>query len=350
MNKVFIAQLSILANILLASGKITVGLFSKSSAILAAGIDSFIDIFSSLISYLSIKLGQKPADEKHPYGHYKFEVLGGVIITLIIFISGMGIIYNAINKIFNPEIVSIGYISIGIMVISIILNEIMSRIKIHFGKKENSYSLISDGMHSRLDVYTSIIILLGLFFTPYWIYTDSFLAILMGIYILKSSFSIGKEAVDSLLDASAGPEIDKQIEKIANNQNIEINSIKTQKKGSAITANLEIKLAKNLNVGQATKLSEELRKALINSISNLEYVAIQILSHQLQTGYYKPNMGKGMGWQKREQFLEKTKSTEGKGPKGACICEKCGYTIRHQRGTPCSKNNCPNCNIALKRK
>jgi divalent metal cation (Fe/Co/Zn/Cd) transporter len=67
-----IAILSILANALLAGGKIAVGIFSNSAAILAAGIDSFADIFSSSISYIGIKISGKPADKEHPYGHYNY--------------------------------------------------------------------------------------------------------------------------------------------------------------------------------------------------------------------------------------------------------------------------------------
>ena len=74
-----ISQISILANMVLARGKITVGFISNSSAILAEGIHSFMDIFSSAIGYIGIKISRKPEDQKHPYGHYKFEVLAGFL-------------------------------------------------------------------------------------------------------------------------------------------------------------------------------------------------------------------------------------------------------------------------------
>ena len=206
-----IAILSILANVLLAWGKIAVGIFSNSASILAAGIDSFVDIFSSVISYVGIKIAGKPADKEHPYGHYKFEVLGGVIIALIILVTGIGIIYGAFKNLFQPQEIEIGYLAFGIMIFSSIVNEIMARLKTYYGKKENSISLLSDGVHSRIDVYTSLIILVGLCTTPYWVYADSLLAILMGIYIIKEAFLVGKDAAGSLLDVSAGEEIEKTI-------------------------------------------------------------------------------------------------------------------------------------------
>ncbi|MCK4805712.1 MAG: cation transporter, partial [Candidatus Pacebacteria bacterium] len=237
-----VAVISILVNTVLAGCKITVGVFSNSAAILAEGVHSFMDILSSAIGYVGIKISQKPSDQKHPYGHYKFEVLAGTIITLILLATGVGIIYEAYQNFLDPEKIKISYLAFGVMIFSAVANEIMARIKIHFGKKENSISLLSDGIHSRVDVYISLAVLVGLFFTKYWIYSDSLLALLIGLYIIKESFLLGKEAVDCLLDVSADEEIEEKIELIAKTDNIEVSCLKTQKKGSAITANLEIKL------------------------------------------------------------------------------------------------------------
>jgi len=347
--KAKIALISILANLILAGGKIAVGIFSNSAAILAGGIDSFVDIFSSVISYIGIKISGKPADKKHPYGHYKFEVLGGVIITIIIATTGIGIIYNAYKNFFEPAVITINYLAFGVMIFSALVNGLMSRLKIYYGKKENSVSLLSDGAHSRIDVYTSLAILIGLFLTKYWIYADAVLALLMGLYIIKEAFSIGKEAVSSLLDVSAGEKIEAEIRLIAKKQNIEISSLKTQKKGFAATANLEINLPSNLNIEEAIKISDFLRKELTKKIESLQYVAIQIKSHEVETGFYKPNFGSAFHWQRKGRFKDKTEEAAGKGPSGYCVCEKCGRKIAHQRGVPCSNLKCPKCNINLKR-
>ena len=199
-----VAIISILANIILAGGKIVVGVFSGSAAILAEGVHSFMDIFSSAIGYIGIRISRKPEDQKHPYGHYKFEVLAGIIITIILFGDRRRDYLRGISEIFNPSLIKIRYLAFGIMIFSAVVNEIMARLKIHYGKKENSMGLLSDGFHSRVDVYASLAVFAGLFLTKYWIYADSLLAFLIGVYIIKKSFSLGKEAVDSLLDVSAG--------------------------------------------------------------------------------------------------------------------------------------------------
>jgi len=153
-----IAITSILANVFLAGGKLTVGLASNSSAIFAEGLHSGMDILSSAISFAGIKIAKKPVDKKHPYGHYKFEVLAGLIITIILFLTGAFIISESIREFSNPSSVTIGYLALSVMLISAIVNEIMARLKIKYGKKENSVSLLSDGVHSRVDVYASFML------------------------------------------------------------------------------------------------------------------------------------------------------------------------------------------------
>jgi len=344
-----IAAFSVLANIVLAGGKIFVGFISNSSAVLAEGIHSFMDIFSSVVGYLGIRMSQKPEDKEHPYGHYKFEVLAGFFITLILLITGLGIIYEAYQKFLNPALIKLPLLAFGIMLISAVLNELMARLKIYFGKKESSVALLSDGVHSRADVFASLAVFFGLILNKYWLYTDSLLAILIGLYIIKESFSIGKEAVDSLLDTAASPEIENKIKEIVATQNIEMSNLKTQKKGLALTANLEINLPKNLSVEEATKISEQLKEKLMAEIKNLVYVAIQIKSHEAGIEFYKPafGWGRGFGWQRRGKFEKEIRSAKGAGPDGFCVCPQCGYKVSHQRGIPCPTMTCPKCHIPL---
>lgn len=354
MTKEKVSQLSILANCFLASGKIFVGFISHSSSVLAEGVHSLMDVFSSFVSFLGIKIAKKPADKAHPYGHWKFEVLAGVIITLILLTTGVLILKESWQKFKNPSPIKMPILALVMMAISTIVNALMSRLKIKTGKNENSVALISDGLHSRVDVISSLAVFGGLILTKYWVLVDPIFAFLIGIYVIKESISIGREAVDSLLDVSAPPEIEEKIKSILKEQGITLESLKTQKKGSVFTANLEISLPSNLKVEDATKISEKLREKLMLEIENLVYVAIQIKSHEVETGFYKPKVtfpgfGRGFGWQRRGKFREKVSEAQGRGPEGWCFCPKCNYRVKHQRGVPCSTLICPNCKIPLKR-
>jgi cation diffusion facilitator family transporter len=351
-----ISLVSIFINLILTFGKIIIGTFAKSASVLADGIHSSMDVISSVISFFGIKIAKKPVDEKHPYGHYKFEVLSGLIITLLLFFAGIWMIYEAYKGFINPEIISLSYLALGIMTLSVILNTIMSKLKIYYGKKENSLSLLSDGVHDKADVFASLAVLIGLVIMPFWVYIDSILALLIGLYIIKESFSLGKEATDSLLDVSAGKEIEDKMREIIKQNNIQVSDLKTQKKGSIITANIEIELPNKTSVEEATKISNSLKERLVREIVTLEYVAIQIKSHDMTDSYFKPKdlfskviSQKSYGWQRKGKFKDTIKEAQGKGPEGYCLCPKCGYKQKHKRGTPCSIIKCPKCNTSLVR-
>ncbi len=361
-KKEFVALLSVLVNVVLSIAKILVGLAAHSSAILADGLHSGMDVVSSIISFVGIKIAKKPSDEKHPYGHHKFEVLSGLIITLILLATGVGIMYEAFKSFKSASIVSVSYLSLGVMLFSAIVNEAMARLKIFYGKKENSISLISDGVHSRIDVYTSIAVLLGVALTKVWVYFDAALAMLIGVYIVKESFTLGKEATDSLLDVSAGKEVEQKIIEIAKNKNIEVSDLKTQKRGSAITANIEIKLPKNLNLDQATRIANDLKNELMKNIQNLEYVAIQITSHDFETDSFQalgitkqllPGLTPSFSWTRRGLRMGRVKGfrslRHGRGPAEFCVCPNCGFKIKHEPGVPCSQIHCPKCNSLMRR-
>ena len=344
-----ISILGIIANVFLAVCKITTGIFTKSASILADGVNSGTDVFASTINLIGIKAAQKPADKEHPYGHEKAEVISGFIITLIIFGSGLFIIYDAVRGFLGTPVVTISYIAFIVMGSSALINFLMSKLKIHYGKKENSVSLLSDGIHSRIDVMVSLGVFIGLVLTKYWIHFDSIIALLIGLYITKEAFGLGKETTDALLGASS-PKTEEKIRDIIKKEKIELTNLKTQKLGTKVFAEITIKLSSELKVDEADKISNKLRKGLTSQIKELNYTSIQIESHDIQRGYFKPSLGKEFGWKRKGKFKDAIKEAQGKGPKGDCICPKCGYTQDHERRTPCSTIKCPKCEINLTRK
>ena len=112
---------------------------------------------------------------------------------------------------------------------------------------------------------------------------------------------------------------------------------------------MEIKLPSDLSVEEAAKISNGLRQKLMKEIENISYISIQIISHEVETSFYKPKLGQGFGWQRKGKFMSEIKEAKAKGPGGDCVCPKCGHKSSHPRGVPCSTLKCPNCKISLER-
>lgn len=336
MKKERVSIIGIVVNCLLSVLKISAGIVSKSSAVVAEGIHSGMDIVSSFISYLGIKVAKKPVDEKHPYGHYKSEVIAGLIITIILLMTSLWIIYDAIVGFLEPRETSITFLTLGVMFFSSVINEVVYRIKIKCGKEYESMALIADAQHSRVDVLVSSGVFVALFFVNYWRGIDSLIALLIGAYIFKESVDLGRKATDSLLDVSAGKEFENRIKEIVEREGIELSGIKTRKLGSIIFAELKIKLNPRLRVDEASAITKKLEEKLTSELPNLKYVVIQIESHEIKEEFYRGFFG-GMGWR-------------GRGPGGECVCPNCGTTVPHRRGIPCRKMKCPKCGFLMKRK
>src|SRR5450759_3052936 len=161
--KVSIARLSILSNTLLIIMKLAVGLISGSVSIISEAIHSSMDLIAAIIAFLSVKISDNPPDSRHPYGHGKIEKILVVIEARLIFIAAIWIIIEAVKKLFGEKI-ELDSIVLGsiVMLVSAIVNIIVSRRLYKVALATNSVALEADALHLKTDVYTSLGVSLGL--------------------------------------------------------------------------------------------------------------------------------------------------------------------------------------------
>ena len=161
--KVKIARLSIVSNTLLIMMKLAAGIISGSVSIISEAIHSSMDLVAAVIAYFSVRVSDNPPDSRHPYGHGKVENISGVIEAILIFIAAIWIILEAVRKLFGEKI-ELDSIAIGsvVMIVSAIVNTIVSRKLYKVARETNSVALEADALHLKTDVYTSAGVALGL--------------------------------------------------------------------------------------------------------------------------------------------------------------------------------------------
>ena len=240
MNPQSVSIISMFVNFGLGMSKLFFGFFTGSVALIADGVHSSIDIFSSFITFLGMKTAKKPVDEKHHYGYWKAESLAGLLVAILLAISGIWILYEAVMRFFGEEIVKFSMAAIIVVVISILITEILARLKFRYGRKYQSLSLVADAEHSRADALSSIGVLIGLTLVRYFYLADAIVALCIGIYILYESWQIGREISDSLLDV-ANKDVEERIRKICSSHKIEISLLRTRKIGAINFAEIKIK-------------------------------------------------------------------------------------------------------------
>lgn len=274
MNTASISVISVFVNILLTILKLVVGVLTGSVALIAETIHSGLDIASSAIAWIGIKSSSRPADKEHPYGHFRFESLASLAVVVLLAVSAFWILYEGISRFFIDSSVTWSIWGLVVIGLSAIINEIMSRIKLHHGKKAHSLGLVSDAKHSRADVIASIGLFIGLILIKYYNLADAILAIIIGIYILIESWSLIKEVSDSLLD-TFDSETESKIAEISKDLELVLEDIKTRQAGGKTFVEMKVLLDPRLNLKEVDRQCKDIEKIMKSEIDKIGYITIK---------------------------------------------------------------------------
>ncbi len=203
--------------------KLFIGIASGSVAVLASAIDSVLDLAVSTFNYFALHNSEKEPDATFNYGRGKIEALASVIEGLIITLSGLYILYSAIDKLMHGHQTSYLEESIIVMLISLIITGALVLYLDYVAKKTASMVIRSDALHYKTDLYSNGVILISLVvihFTDFYA-IDSILGILIALFIIYSAYDLIKHGVLMLMDvAMHNDTVDKIKEIIEKNPNI----------------------------------------------------------------------------------------------------------------------------------
>ena len=234
-----------------------------------------MDLLAALIAYISVKVSDRPADDRHPYGHWKIENISGVLEALLIFVAAVWIIYEAIHKIIKPAVVETIGLGFAVMCISAAVNIVVSWYLYKVAKSTGSVALEADALHLKADVYTSLGVAAGLgliWLTGYHI-LDPIVAILVSLLILRESYTLLMKAYKPLLDESLDPEEIKMIRNIIDKyckENIKYHDLRTRRAGNFRYVDFHLNLDENLKVKDAHELCDRIETDIKQSLVNSE--------------------------------------------------------------------------------
>jgi len=270
--KVSIARLSIVSNTLLILLKMAVGFISGSVSIVSEAIHSSMDLVAAIIAFLSVRVSDNPPDSRHPYGHGKIENISGVIEALLIFIAAIWIIVEAVKKLAGEKI-EIDSIALGsiVMLISAIVNTIVSRRLYKVARATNSVALEADALHLKTDVYTSLGVSagLGLILITGINWLDPIIAILVALFIIKESYNLLKRAFTPLLDTAWSEYEIGELEERLNNLEVNYHDLRTRVAGNYRFIDIHIQIPEDVSVGKAHKYCDKIENELTSVYENL---------------------------------------------------------------------------------
>lgn len=279
-NKVSI--ITILANLFLAIFKLLAGIIAHSSAMISDAIHSASDVFSTIVVIIGIKLSGKEADKDHPYGHERIECVAAILLSIVLFATGLGIFISALKTIINGEYNNIevpGLLALIAAIVSIIIKELMYWYTRYYAKQINSSALMADAWHHRSDSLSSIGALIGIIFARLGFpIMDSVASIIIFIFIVKASIEIFNDAVSKVVDHSCDEEIEKEIYNYVINHKdvIDIDLLRTRLFGNKIYVDLEIQLKGNLTLNKAHDIAEEIHDDIEDKFSDVKHVMVHV--------------------------------------------------------------------------
>ena len=205
----------IAGNVLLVAAKALIGFISGSIAIITDAVNNLTDALSSTITIIGTKLAGKKPDKKHPYGHGRVEYLTSMVIAIIILFAGFLAIYESIKSFFSSETASYTYVSIIVVSIAIGVKVALGLFFKLMGKKTQSEALKASGTDALFDALLSSATLIGIITSIVWnVNIEGYLGIGIGLFILKSGFSILRQGLSSVIGERSSTELTDGIKQL----------------------------------------------------------------------------------------------------------------------------------------
>jgi ferrous-iron efflux pump FieF len=195
---------AMLASLALTLVKLIVGLLSSSIAVLASALDSFTDTCSMAISLIAVRSAEKPADEKHQFGHGKAEPIAGLFQAAFIAISAGYLIVQAFHRVVHGYTLQDEGVAIAVIALALVVSIVLARKMKRVSECTASMALEACSLNYGADVWTNagVLIALGLEIWAKVKNADPIISILVSIYIIVSALRIGRDAISQLMDRS----------------------------------------------------------------------------------------------------------------------------------------------------
>ena len=261
-----------------ALAKIAYGLMTRFSSMTADGFHSLSDGASNIIGLFGITLACRPADKDHPYGHKKYETLFSLGIAGLLFFVCFNLVEEGIRRMHHTIVPQVDAVSLAVMVLTIAVNLFVMRYEYSEGKRLNSDILVSDSMHTRADLFTSlsVIVAIAVIKLGYPI-LDPIVTIMIAFFIAYVAITILRQSSRVLCDTIVVVD-----EKIIENIVLAVKGVKTCHKirtrgrEDDIHVDLHAQVEPDMHVDKAHKISFSIEEAIKNGIPGVTDVVVHI--------------------------------------------------------------------------
>ena len=259
-------------NVVLLVLKFAAGILGHSAAMIADAIHSLTDFATDVVVLVFVKLGNKPMDKDHDYGHGKYETLATAIIGISLFVVGVMICYSGVTKTYRAicgeTLQQPGIVALIAAIVSVVMKEWAYQFTVKAGKKYHSEAVVANAWHHRSDAFSSVGTTLGIggaiLLGDNWRVLDPIAAVIVSILIVKVAFQLVVPAINDLLEKSLPGEVEDEILSIIN-ETPEVrnpHNLCTRRIGNDFAIEVHIRVDGQITVSRAHELTKEIENKL----------------------------------------------------------------------------------------
>ncbi len=281
-EKTSAALLSVFAACAMTFLKVVTGILTGSLGMLSDAAHSGIDLLGAGLTFFSVRVSGKPADEDHTYGHGKIENLSAFVETGLMVISCIWITYEAINRIFfHPTEIRLSLWPFAILLTSIAVDFWRSRQLLIVARRHGSAALEADALHFASDIWATLAVLVGLaatwvgehFHIPWLHYADPVAAIVVSILILRFSWELASKTIAVLLDSAPAETRQHMIDEVSRVDGVlAVDQARVRRSGTSYFADLTLSLSRHLTFQHTEDLVRDATEAVRRVIPDADVV------------------------------------------------------------------------------
>jgi cation diffusion facilitator family transporter len=282
---IFAIWVSLISNVCLTVAKFIVGMFTRSQVLIADALHNAGDVIATVATLTSSMVSKKPADEDHPYGHGKAEVIASFLVAIILAIAALYMVYHSILAIFEPA-VKASWVALVAAFVSLIWKQGLYLYCIRLGRELNSKGLIATAKDHLADVYASIAAIVGigagllgdLFSIHVLKFGDPVAGIVVSYFVLKLAYEMGKESIGILMEQNVPfPELIHFHHIVDTIPEVKrIDRIRAREHGHYIIVDIRVSVPNQLTVKEGHDVSRRIKESIIKENPVVEEVLVHL--------------------------------------------------------------------------
>ena len=276
-----VSVISIIINLGLSIFKLAAGLIAHSSALISDAVHSASDVISTFAVIAGVNISARASDRGHQYGHERMEAIFSILLSILLFATGIGIGYSAVMKIINgyDDIAVPGLIALIAAAVSIAVKEWMFHFTSRASKKINSTALMADAWHHRSDALSSIGSFAGVLGARLGLpICDPIAGIIICFFIIKAAWDIFYDATNQLVDKACDENVCLELRAVISEVDgvISIDDLKTRLFGAKIYVDVEIGADGSLTLYKAHDIAQRVHDKIENRFPDVKHCMVHV--------------------------------------------------------------------------